>query len=103
MKYPPPGSRPECRVVEQNVLHTFPCFPINASCSTRTASSVYLASMTTEILISEVDIISMLMPSRGQHLEHFRGHAGVRAHADADHGHLGDVGVDFDAFGVHCR
>src|SRR6266403_2048589 len=37
--------------------------PINASCSARTASSVYLASMTTEILISEVEIIWMLIPS----------------------------------------
>src|SRR5437870_33301 len=38
-------------------------FPIKASCSARTASSVYLASMTTEILISEVEIIWMLIPS----------------------------------------
>src|SRR5437660_6104633 len=37
--------------------------PIKASCSARTASSVYLASMTTEILISEVEIIWMLIPS----------------------------------------
>jgi hypothetical protein len=48
---------PESRVVEQNVFHTFPCFPMNASCSTRTASSVYLVSITTEILISDVEII----------------------------------------------
>src|SRR5213594_247149 len=38
-------------------------FPMKASCSARTASSVYLASMTTEILISEVEIIWMLIPS----------------------------------------
>src|SRR5437870_7823114 len=37
--------------------------PLKASCSARTASSVYLASMTTEILISEVEIIWMLIPS----------------------------------------
>src|SRR6266571_1441873 len=37
--------------------------PMKASCSARTASSVYLASMTTEILISEVEIIWMLIPS----------------------------------------
>src|SRR3989337_1390426 len=53
---------PQCRVVDQNIFHTFPCLPMNASCSTRTASSVYLAAMTTEILISEVEIISMLTP-----------------------------------------
>ena len=33
----------------------------------------------------------MLIPSRGQDLEHARGHAGVRAHAEADDGHLDDV------------
>src|SRR5438094_3412165 len=38
-------------------------FPMKASCSARTASSVYLASITTEILISEVEIIWMLIPS----------------------------------------
>ena len=36
---------------------------MKASCSARTASSTYLASTTTEILISEVEIIWMLMPS----------------------------------------
>src|SRR5262249_1627391 len=34
-----------------------------ASCSARTASSQYLASTTTEILISDVEIIWMLIPS----------------------------------------
>src|SRR5207248_9478592 len=38
-------------------------FPMKASCSAPTASSVYLASITTEILISEVEIIWMLIPS----------------------------------------
>ena len=33
----------------------------------------------------------MLMPSRGEHLEHARRDAGVRAHAEADDRHLGDV------------
>src|SRR5262249_13710430 len=37
---------------------------MKASCSARTASSVYFSSMTTEILISEVEIIWMLIPSR---------------------------------------
>ena len=45
------------RVIEQNILHTVPCFPINASCSVRTAWSAFAASMTTEILISDVEII----------------------------------------------
>src|SRR6185295_2882488 len=35
----------------------------NALCSVRTASSRYLSWITTEILISEVEIIWMLMPS----------------------------------------
>src|SRR5690606_13197652 len=35
----------------------------NALCSTRTASSMYFSSTTTVILISEVEIIWMLMPS----------------------------------------
>src|SRR5262249_51595931 len=39
------------------------CPSPNPSCSTRTASSAYLASTATEILISEVEIIKMLMPS----------------------------------------
>ena len=37
--------------------------PRNASCRTRTASSTYLASTTTEVLISEVEIIWMLIPT----------------------------------------
>ena len=35
----------------------------NALCRLRTASSMYFSSMTTEVLISEVEIIWMLMPS----------------------------------------
>ena len=35
----------------------------NALCSTRTASSMYFSSTTTEILISDVEIIWMLIPS----------------------------------------
>src|SRR5262249_37065423 len=52
------------RVVELDLPH----HPgvTNASCSERTASSAYLASTTTEILISEVEIIWMLMPSRAR-------------------------------------
>ena len=48
--------------------------------------------MTTETLISEVEIIWMLMPSREQELEHLRRDAGMAAHAEADDGDLGDVG-----------
>src|SRR5215467_674158 len=51
------------RIVDRDILHNCSQFPIKALCNTRTASSVYLASMTTEILISEVEIISMLIPS----------------------------------------
>src|SRR5947208_5867004 len=70
------GLRPvaQRRVVELDAPHgRFPGagvggfgvggFPMNVSCSARTASSVYLASITTEILISEVEIIWMLIPS----------------------------------------
>src|SRR5439155_22352066 len=49
------------RVVQLEPLHEAP--PTNASCSVRTASSVYFSSITTEILISDVEIIWMLMPS----------------------------------------
>src|SRR5438132_7650306 len=61
------GLRPvaQRRVVELDAPHGrfSGGAPIKASCSARTASSVYLASMTTEILISEVEIIWMLIPS----------------------------------------
>src|SRR5437870_902462 len=64
------GLRPvaQRRVIDLDAPHgRFPggaeALPINVSCSARTASSVYLASMTTEILISEVEIIWMLIPS----------------------------------------
>src|SRR5262249_10156900 len=55
----------ERRVVELDALHArgSVALPMNASWSVRTASSVYFSSMTTEILISEVEIIWMLMPS----------------------------------------
>src|SRR5262249_23146566 len=36
------------------------------SCSTRTASSAYLRSITTEMRISEVEIMMMLIPSRAR-------------------------------------
>ena len=42
------------------------------------------SSTSTEILISLVEIISMLMPSLRERLEHLRGDAGVGPHADAD-------------------
>src|SRR5437870_6996003 len=63
------GPVAQRRVVELDASHgrvsgaRAGALPMNASCSARTASSVYLASMTTEILNSEVEIIWMLMPS----------------------------------------
>src|SRR6266550_3450073 len=39
------------------------CSSSKARCSTRTASSRYFSSITTEVLISDVEIIWMLMPS----------------------------------------
>src|SRR5205823_2046547 len=56
------GAVAERRVVELDASHGRGP-PMNASCSARTASSVYLSSTTTEILISEVEIICTLMPS----------------------------------------
>src|SRR5262249_31818448 len=50
------------RVVELDLPHQPGA--MNSSCSARTASSAYFASTTTEILISEVEIIWMLMLSR---------------------------------------
>ena len=47
------------------------CSSSNARCSTRTASSRYFSSMTTAILISEVEIIWMLMPSSASVLNIF--------------------------------
>src|SRR5260363_172964 len=38
-------------------------FPIQTPYATRTASSIYFSSISTEILISEVEIIWILMPS----------------------------------------
>ena len=43
------------------------------------------------------------MPSSAQGLEHLRRHAGMSAHADADDGDFGDVGIHLDALGVHGR
>jgi hypothetical protein len=50
------------------------------------------ASISTEILISDVVIARMLMPLLGQRLEGVGGDAGMAAHADADDRDLGDVG-----------
>ena len=52
---------------------------------------MYFSSITTEILISEVEIIWMLMPFFRQGAEYLAGDARVGAHADADHRHLGDL------------
>src|SRR5437667_271193 len=56
------GAVAQRRVVELDASHGRGP-PMNASCSARTASSVYFSSTTTEILISEVEIICTLMPS----------------------------------------
>ena len=47
--------------------------------------------MTTEILISLVEIMSMLTPSSREGFEHFARDAGMAPHADADDGKLADV------------
>src|SRR6266481_3626786 len=49
--------------MERFFLHQAGWSSPNALCSARTASSMYFSSITTEILISEVEIIWMLMPS----------------------------------------
>ena len=53
--------------------------------------------MTTEILISLVEIMSMFTPALRERFKHFAGHAGVRFHADADDGQFADffIGDDF--------
>ena len=61
-------------------------------CKVRTASSVYAASINTDILISEVVIAWMLMPFSASALNTVCGDAGMGAHADADDRDLGDVG-----------
>jgi len=81
----------------------------NAAWRTRTASSVYFSSMRTEILISEVEIPRMLIPSP-QRLEHLQGHPGMGTHRHSDDGDLGDLVVpttrsaptSFAAFSVIC-
>src|SRR5437867_2436640 len=56
------GAVAQGRVVELDASHGRGP-PMKASCSARTASSVYFSSITTEILISEVEIICTLMLS----------------------------------------
>jgi len=58
---------------------------------------MYLSSTTTEILISEVEIICKLMFSFDSGLEHLACYTDVRAHADADDGDFGYfvVAADF--------
>ena len=58
----------------------------------RTALSVYAASISTENLISDVVMARMLMLLLGQRLERLGRDAGMAAHADADHRHLGHIG-----------
>ena len=62
-----------------------------AACSARTASSVWLRSITTETLISLVEISWMLMPCSRQHLEHARRDARVVLHAEPHDRHLRDL------------
>ena len=61
------------------------------------------SSMTTDVLISEVEIIWMLMPSRSARAEHGAGHADVAAHADADDADLADLGVAHHVLGAQRR
>ena len=58
---------------------------------------MYFSSTTTEVLISEVEIIWMLMRSSASVAEHLGGDAGVGAHADAHERDLGDLVVAHDA------
>ena len=71
-----------------------------AVCRAPTACSRSSSATTQVMRMAEVEIISMLMPSRGQRLEHGGGHAGVRLHARADEAHPGDGGVGGDAGGA---
>ena len=57
------GSIPQGSIVDLYLHYPFPLSNSKASWRDRTASSVYLASMIQEILISEVLIILMLIPS----------------------------------------
>ena len=65
----------------------------NASCSARTASGTRSAAITQEILIGEVEIISMLISVLAEGLEHLCGDAGMAAHARADDRHLAHLVV----------
>ena len=62
-------------------------------CTTRAASTRSSPRTTTEMRISEVEIISMLMPGDAERLEEGRRDAGVRAHAGADDRELADLVV----------
>ena len=61
--------------------------------STCTARSPSARRITHETRIGEVEIISMLMPSVGEHVEHVGGHARMRLHPRADERDLRDVVV----------
>src|SRR5688572_4961455 len=62
-EYLPARGRAFALLVSQSALlmNDYAWSSSNALCSTRTASSVYFSSITTVILISEVEIVSMLM------------------------------------------
>ena len=70
---------------------------MNAAWTAFTACSPLAKSMTTEILISLVEIMSMFTPSFASVSNNFAGDAGMRFHADADDGQFADffVGDDF--------
>ena len=68
----------------------------NAECSARTACGTCSARITHEILIGEVEIISMLISSSAERLEDLGGDARVRAHAGADDRDLADLTVGVD-------
>ena len=68
----------------------------NASWSALTASGTRSAAITQEILIGEVEIISMLIPFSPRVAKDLRGDARVAAHPGADDRDLADLGVGLD-------
>ena len=69
----------------------------NAVCSACTARSTSSSATTHEMRMVDVLIISMLMPSVGEHLEHLGRDAGVRLHARADERDPADALVGAEA------
>ena len=79
----PPGSRPRPARTRR--------------AAPRTASATRSPRITHEILIGEVEIISMLIPSLAERGEHLRGDARVRLHPRADDRDLAHLGSSVEA------